>query len=189
MTRRKIIRSLLLALAALSLLLPASALADEADKIITDCTNNGRLVGTYDPKDLREALDRLGPDQDEYTTCREDIRAALNGGKGSNRRGVGPGGIGPAGIGTEPTPEDLAALSEAQRAGREGEAPELTIDGKKVSPGPAGGLFNPAASANHLPGPLVFVLIALAVLTGAAAAPLARRLAGGPGAALRRLRR
>lgn len=196
MSLRPLIRPLLFALAAFALLVPAQALADTADDIITDCTQDGVLDRRYDPRDLREAKGRLEADQEEYSNCRDAINEALRGGRGSAGRGPGGAGAGAgggpgagAGFSGEPTPADLAALDAAQRAAREGGPPELTIDGKKVSPALAGGLFDPASPSNRLPSPLVWVLIALAALTGAAAGPAARRVAGAPRATLRRLRR
>src|SRR3954464_4145879 len=75
---------------------PATAFAD-GGKVIRDCTDDGRLQGHYSQKDLRDALNSMPSDIDEYTDCRDVIRRAAFGGAGSS--GGGKGGSGGGGGG------------------------------------------------------------------------------------------
>lgn len=80
---------LILALALALLALPSLAHASAAD-VIRDCTLDSRLDGTYTQKELRSALANLPSDVDEYTNCRDVIRAAqLAGGSGGGSSGGG----------------------------------------------------------------------------------------------------
>src|SRR3954469_10491658 len=115
---------------------PATAFAD-GGKVIRDCTDDGRLQRHYSQKDLRDALDSLPSDIDEYTNCRDVIRRAAfggaggggTGGKGSSGDGgagaaggefggFGDGGSGGAAAGADPaasaTPEEKQALARAK---------------------------------------------------------------------------
>lgn len=77
----------------LLVLLPAGAAHASAAQVIRDCTDDGVLSGTYSQKELRTALANLPSDVDEYTNCRDVIRAAqLTGGGGSSAGGSGAGG-------------------------------------------------------------------------------------------------
>src|SRR3954469_9121240 len=71
-------------------LLPTAVAFANGDKVIRDCTDDGRLQGHYSQSDLRDALDSLPSDIDEYTDCRDVIRRAAFGGAG--RSGGGKGG-------------------------------------------------------------------------------------------------
>jgi hypothetical protein len=85
----------------LLVLLPAAAAHAGAAQVIRDCTDDGVLSGTYSQKELRTALANLPSDVDEYTNCRDVIRAAqLTGGSGSPTGGSGSGGGTTGGTGT-----------------------------------------------------------------------------------------
>jgi hypothetical protein len=94
-------RALLLTL--LLVLIPAAAAHAGAAEVIRDCTLDGRLSGSYSQKELRSALANLPSDVDEYTNCRDIIRAAQLS-AGSNGGAAGGGGVtgggGTAGGGT-----------------------------------------------------------------------------------------
>src|SRR4051794_15647668 len=83
---------------ALFLLPTAGAFASGA-KVIRDCTDDGRLEGQYTQRDLREALNSLPSDIDEYTNCRDVIRRAAFGGAGGGGKGGSGGGNGGGGPG------------------------------------------------------------------------------------------
>src|SRR3954454_7147762 len=74
----------------LLVLLPAAAAHASAAQVIRDCTDDGVLSGHYSQKELRSALANLPSDVDEYTNCRDVIRAAqLSAGSGSSSGGGG----------------------------------------------------------------------------------------------------
>src|SRR3954447_24626858 len=81
----------------LLVLLPAAAAHAGAAQVIRDCTDDGVLSGRYTQKELRSAIANLPSDVDEYTNCRDIIRAAqLAGGTGtSSGGGTTPGGGAP----------------------------------------------------------------------------------------------
>jgi hypothetical protein len=89
----------LLLLAALPLLLafPGNAFAGPL-QVIKDCNQDGQLNREYSNAELREALDNLPSDIDEYSDCRDVINAAITGGsdKGGNRGATGGSGAGGA---------------------------------------------------------------------------------------------
>jgi hypothetical protein len=64
---------LIVALAALAL--PALAHASAKD-VVNDCTDDEVLQGHYSQRELSAALAKLDADIDEYTNCRDVIRAA-----------------------------------------------------------------------------------------------------------------
>jgi hypothetical protein len=166
---RRLVLTALIALLAV----PAGASAS-VDQIYEDC-QDGRLDKRYPKTELREALSDMPADLDEYTNCRELIRAARD-----NRRGGG--GAGPGS--THEDDDDYGALPAG-----EGGLP-LGPDGKPIDPrGIAqpkereqldrarAGEDRPAKVAGVSPGEhdadLPFPLIALLVLTAAAALALA----------------
>src|SRR3954451_3797846 len=65
--------------------------------VIRDCTDDGRLQGHYSQRDLRDALDSIPSDVDEYTNCRDIIRRAAFNGAGSSGGGSSKGGSGGGG--------------------------------------------------------------------------------------------
>jgi len=86
-----LISALLVALA-----VPATALAD-GDDVIRDCAQDGDLDKEYSDEELEEAEQNMPSDIDAYTGCREVIRAAQAGGRGSPDAGTGGSGVGGAG--------------------------------------------------------------------------------------------
>ncbi|MFN8204803.1 MAG: hypothetical protein U0S48_19780 [Solirubrobacteraceae bacterium] len=94
-------RTLLLTL--LLVLLPAAAAHASAAQVIRDCTDDGVLSGSYSQKELRTALANLPSDVDEYTNCRDVIRAAQLRGGGGSATGGGTGGPSATGGGTTPS--------------------------------------------------------------------------------------
>jgi hypothetical protein len=152
----------LLALAVLVLLaLPASAMADP----VRDCARDGDLDKQYSNAELRNALDRIPGDLDEYSNCREVISGAIAGGsdKGGNRPTAGAAGGQPV------TPKEQEARNKdnqelsAITADPESNPPSVDVGGERVEPG-SNGLFDLASSSNDLPTPLLVALIALGLV-------------------------
>ena len=97
-----------LALAALALALPVVAVAD-GDDVIRDCAQDGDLDKQYSDEELAEAEENMPSDIDAYSGCREVIRQAQAGGRGSaDNAGLGGGG-GAAGGGGSSTGEGGSA--------------------------------------------------------------------------------
>jgi hypothetical protein len=153
----------LLVLAVLAVVaLPGSAMA--APNPIADCNDNGVLDKKYSNEQLRNALENLPTDLDEYSNCREILSGAITGGsdRGGNRPTLGADG--------SPLPaeeqaaraqdnEDLAAIT----ADPEKSPPSVQIGDEQVEPG-SNGLFDLASASNDLPVPLLVALIALALV-------------------------
>jgi hypothetical protein len=161
----------LLVLAVLAVLaLPGSAMAQNP---IADCNDNGVLDKKYNNKQLRDAIEDLPTDLDEYSNCREILSSAITGGsdKGGNRPagGIGPG-PGASADGSALPPEEAAARTKdmedlaAITADPEKNPPSVEVGGEKVEPG-SNGLFDLASASNDLPMPLLVALIALLVVT------------------------
>lgn len=179
-------RLLCLALLAL-LLLPAAARASGAD-VIRDCGDDERLSKTYSLKEYQDALKQLGADTDEYTNCRDVIhRAELNvlAKRGKDKKESGSSNNGNSSSGAPTTsgndPSDKGGASPAKEKEQEEAAPPppavatpeeqqalqqtqagltaASVDPDKV--GAAPGIDNDG----DVPGPVVAVLIALALAT------------------------
>ena len=147
--RTPLLRALILALA-LCALAPVAASASPK-QVIKDCVKDSRLNGDYSQAELRKALARLPTDIDEYTDCRDQIRAAMagaasqsgrkkrsGGGSGSDNGGAGTGsssGSRGSGDGSSsggatrdlpasgaPSASEQEAIDQARRAAREGSA-------------------------------------------------------------------
>lgn len=182
---RRILPALLVALTALAGV-PAVAAASP-DQIYADC-QDGRLDKRYSSKDYREALSDIPVDLDEYTNCRELIRSAQQGvrgsggsGPGSDFQGAGGYGALPAGEGGLPlgpdskpidpvgiaTPEERRDV-EAARSGDRGPDIQRTV------PSSAG--ISPGDSGADLPLPLIVLLVLTAAGTLAALAPRVKDL-------------
>jgi hypothetical protein len=152
----------LLVLAVLALVaLPGSAMAQNP---ISDCNTDGDLDEKYTNKQLRNAIEDLPTDLDEYSNCREILSGAITSGsdKGGNRPTLGADG--------SPVPadeqaartkdnEDLAAIT----ADPEKSPPSVKVGDEPVEPG-SNGLFDLASASNDLPVPLLVALIALALV-------------------------
>jgi hypothetical protein len=158
------VRNLFL-LGVLALLAVPSA-AQAADPVI-DCAQDNDLDRSYSDSELKEALDNLPTDSDEYGLCREVIAGAIH--NGSDKGGGRPSSTGPDGGPLSPDEqgsrardaEDLKAI--AGDAGNEPAPPTAEVGGEAVSPGDDG-IFDLASSSNDLPTPLLVALIALALL-------------------------
>jgi hypothetical protein len=177
-------RHLLLLGALIVLALPwGEASAATPFQVIKDCNQDGVLNGKYSNRELREALDNLPTDIDEYSDCRDVINAAITSGAGreSERRPGGGGGGGAPGGGGDPrgggggspavvTPEEQAARQQDQEdlaavtspEGRD-DRPAIDVGGETVKPG-SNGLFDLASASNSVPLPLLLVLIVLGLL-------------------------
>jgi hypothetical protein len=162
----------------LALLVAApTAFADSTrSKILREC-QDGRLTGNYTSRQIRDALNNIPDDVDQYSDCRDVLRGALlnqagnsgSGGGGGETGGTGGGGTGGSGGGnggaplTPSTDADRKALQGAVAGGGQ----PLEVAGRKVTPG--------KGLRNDLPTTLIVVLILLAVATVAALAPYVRR--------------
>jgi hypothetical protein len=151
----------LLVLAVLAMLaLPAAATANP----VADCADDGDLDQQYSNAELRNALDRIPGDLDEYSNCRETISGAIAGGsdKGGNRPTAGA-------SGRPVSPKEQAARTKdtselgAIAGDPESHPPSVEVGGERVEPG-SNGLFDLASASNDLPTPLLVALIALAVV-------------------------
>ena len=69
--RRLLVPALVLA----SLVTPTVALADYQE-LLKDACRDERVNGTYSQKDYRDALANIPADADQYTNCRDVLRAA-----------------------------------------------------------------------------------------------------------------
>src|SRR5215210_694480 len=126
----------------IALAVPAIANASGND-VIRDCAQDGDLDKEYSDEELQDAEENLPSDVDSYSNCRDVIRAAQTGGRGS-KDGVGSGsgsggttsggtGGGSGGTGNESaldpngspkaTPEDSNELDIREDAARSGTAP------------------------------------------------------------------
>ena len=174
---RRIVLTALIALLAV----PAAAGAS-VDQILEDC-QDGRLDKRYPKPELRQALKDMPADLDEYSNCREVIRAARDNRRGGG--GAGPGsthedgddyGALPAGEGGLPLgpngkpmdPRGVAAPEERADLDRARESRPAKVAG--VSPGDHGA---------DLPWPIVVLLVLTAGGALAFAAPRLKDLVGG----------
>ena len=173
-------RLLFVLVTTLTLVLAAAAPPADAargNKVIRDCTDDGRLQGKYSQKDLRDALDSIPSDVDEYTNCREIIRRAAFGGAGGDNAGGEFGGFSDPGADplANATPEEREAVAKAIAQG--GKPVRLEDDKGR----PIGAVVRPADVARRTgPGstdvPTPMLIAALLLLLGglAAAAPTFR---------------
>lgn len=145
------------------LVLPASAQASA----LSDCVADNDLDKQYSNSELRNALDNLPTDSDEYSNCREILAGAMT--SGSDKGGGRPSDTGPNGeplSGTEQAERGKDSESLAAIAGdgdADPQSPSLDVGGETVEPG-SNGLFDLASASNDLPAPLLVALIALALL-------------------------
>lgn len=170
-----------------ALLPTAQALASPA-QIYEDC-QDGRLDRKYSQSDYRKALKNMPGDLDEYTNCRELVRAAaqgVGGGGGSGPGGAGDGGYGalPQGqgglpLGPDSKPIDPVGIAKPdERADVEKARAGVGLSDRTSAPG--GTLANVGVkpgdhSTSSMPTPLI-VLLALAA--AGALAGLVPRLKG-----------
>lgn len=186
MTRR--VRHLvapLLALAALSLVLPGSAAADP-DAVVRDCAEDGFVDGNYSDGDKRRALRRIPSDLDEYSDCRSVIGASIDGpsagasgadGSGDDEGASGGGGGGAAG-GDGARAQSEGGRRDAPETARDRELAraetESLLGDRGFDPRNAGA-FEQADTSSGLPLPVLLALIALALLAAAGAFVALRR--------------
>jgi hypothetical protein len=159
-----------LALVALvALVVPASALAAAGSAVIRDCTSNGRITQHHSRRELRQALDNLPADIEEYSNCHDLIRRAL---LAASRGGGGSGGGGGSEGGSSTADQPAATVAEQRQlahAKKKGRHP-IRFGAQSLTPGAtplsAGGL------THALPTPLILLLAMLgaAALLGAALA-------------------
>lgn len=69
-------RALLTVVATTLLLAAPQAYASSTDDIISECVKTGKVKGKYTPKQLRNALNNLPSDVDQYSDCRDRIKDA-----------------------------------------------------------------------------------------------------------------
>lgn len=132
------LRTLLLA-AALLTLLPASALAaGNGAAAVQDC-QDGRIDGTYSAADYSAALKSIPTDVDEYTDCRDVLRAAqLRAARTPTKPGA-------------PASSAPAASAPGSTAGAAGTAPAAS-PGEVAASGGASPGVDPAAATSPPPG-------------------------------------
>jgi hypothetical protein len=173
-----VLRTVFVACLLAALVAAPAALADSTRaKILREC-QDGRLTGDYTSKQIRDALNNIPDDIDQYSDCRDVLRGALlnqAGNSGNNGGGGGGGGTAGGGGGTsgggnggQPLTPSTDADRQALQAAATGGGEPIQIAGKQVTPGKG-------ALRNDLPTTLVVVLILLAVATAAALAPAVRR--------------
>lgn len=167
------------------LVAPAQALASP-EAIYDDCQDNGRLDKRYKDADYRKALKDMPEDLDEYTNCRDLVRAGLDGvdttgggnGGGTTAGGGGVGGSaggtgGPSdlpqgnGVGSVPLgPEGKPLNPEIDAAPQERAELNAARSGETIKPTSAG--VRPGEPNGEMPRPLIALLV-LAAIGGLAA--------------------
>ena len=164
----RVLRNLLLLTALGVLALPAVAKADP----VSDCAADGDLDKRYSNEQLRDALDNIPGDLDEYSNCREVFKGAIS--SGSDKRtdasgGGSGGGGGSSGGGGSVSPEEQQAQvkDNAELEAITGDAndakPQVKVGGEQLEP-ESDGLFDLASASNDVPTPLLVALIAIGVL-------------------------
>jgi hypothetical protein len=165
----RVLRNLLL-LAALGMLtLPAVAQADP----VSDCAADGDLDKRYSNGQLRDALDNIPGDLDEYSNCREVFKGAISSGSdkridASGNDSGGGGGSSGGGGGSISADEQQARVEDnAELEAITGDAndakPQVNVGGERLEPEPDG-LFDLASASNDVPTPLLVALIAIGLL-------------------------
>ncbi len=169
----RVLRNLLLLSLLALLAVPAAAQADA----VRDCARDGDLDKRYTNSQLRQALDDIPGELDEYSNCREVIKSALasgsddrnnpsdNGSGGGGGGGAGGGGGGTGAVSAEEQQaraNDNAELN-AITGSANGTQPEVKVGGEAVEPG-TNGLFDLASMSNEVPVPLLLTLIAIGLL-------------------------
>ena len=154
--RRLLLTALLALLAA-----PASAGAS-VEQIYEDC-QDGRLDKRYPKSELREALRDMPADLDEYTNCRELIRAARDNRRGGGGAGPGstheddddygalPAGEGGLPLGPDGKPIDPAGIAQPQER-------EDLYRAREARPGEVAGV-SPGDHGAGVPFPLLVLLV------------------------------
>jgi hypothetical protein len=158
------VRHLLVLGVLVALALPAAAVATP-QQAARDCVVDGDLDRSYSNAELRQALDLLSSDSNEYSDCPDILEAAIKGGsdRGGGRGSPGVGATDPVGEAAAQQ-QDQSDLEAAAAAGRGGNPPpSVQVGDETVTPG-SNGIFDLASAANDLPVPLLVALIAVALL-------------------------
>jgi hypothetical protein len=166
----RVLRNLLLLAALGVFVLPAAAQADP----VSDCAGDGDLDKNYSNEQLRDAVDNIPGDLDEYSNCREVFKAAISSGSdkrndtSSNNSGGSGGSSGGGGGGSISGDEQQARVDDnADLEAITGDAndakPRVKVGGERLEPGPSG-LFDLASASNEIPTPLLVALIAIGLL-------------------------
>jgi hypothetical protein len=176
--RRLLVPALVLA----SLVTPAVAVADY-NELLKDACRDERVNGTYSQKDYLEALANIPADADQYTNCRDVLRAAQL--AAARAQAAGRSGGAPAAdaetIGVLSSPDPLATATPAQKqavavAVKTGGGP-VTVAGEVVEPSTLGAGRAVAAGLSDLPTPLLASLALIAAFgVGALVTVLAPRV-------------
>lgn len=189
--RHLVVLSACLAVAATALAGPAFAASPL--KILRDCSDDGRLQGTYTDADLQRALSDIRGDTAAYTNCAGAITAAIgsngpgaksarnddgNGGRGGSGSGGGNGGFGSGAVDANGdvriSPSERRAAAQERAEERSEHRQIASIADDIVGPadgdedgGPQGAIVTGDASAG-IPTPVIIALIALvlALATG-----------------------
>jgi hypothetical protein len=165
----------LLTLSGLILLLAAvPASAGVREQILREC-QDGRITGSYTPRQLRDARKHIPTDIDEYSDCRDVLSQAALGGRGGgggNSRASGaPGGVQPN-SGRAPLtasdPVENQTLNDARLR-----SDKQSIGDQSLIPGAAG--FASNAERHGLPTPVLVALILLGLCASAATFASVRR--------------
>jgi len=171
----RLLRNSLLVALVVALLAPASALAGP----IEDCADDGQLSKQYSQGELDDAKKNLPSDLSDYSDCGEVLNGAKAKGpdQGSSSGGGGasaPETGGAAAAAAEeikavakPTAADLARERRERAAidnlANGGGKPNLSLDGKTISPGDAG-LYDLASATHEVPLPVKLALYAVGLL-------------------------
>jgi uncharacterized membrane protein YgcG len=101
----------------LALALPALAQAS-GDDVIRDCAQDGDLDQDYSDKELEDAERNMPSDIDQYSDCRDVIRQAQAGGRGSTDGSGGSAGGGTGGGGSDGGGYRACVSNRRRRASR-----------------------------------------------------------------------
>jgi len=161
----RLLRNSLLVAFVVALLAPASALAGP----IEDCADDGKLSKEYSQDELDKAKKNLPSDLSEYSDCGEVLGGARptrppqsSGARADEVRAAKK-------IAKEvkPSAADLAAerreRAEIDDLANGGGKPNLSLDGKTITPGDAG-LYDLASATHEVPGPVRLALYAVGLL-------------------------
>jgi len=170
----RLLRNSLLVALVVALLAPASALAGP----IEDCADDGQLSKQYSQGELDNAKQNLPSDLSDYSDCGEVLNGAKAKGPDQGSSSGGGGASAPqtsAGAAAaqelkavaKPTAADLARERRERAAidnlANGGGKPNLSLDGKTISPGDAG-LYDLASATHEVPLPVKLALYAVALL-------------------------
>lgn len=185
-----LMRRVFVVIALVCLLAPVGALASKKGglRLINDCATDGEINGHYTQSDYNYALSHLPSDLDEYTNCRDAIRAArragaAGGGGTSSRSGGGAsGGSTAPPAGGSPAPTGSTTAQGPTIGGTPKSPGPVNIGGgPPVTPGGPGTTTSSFTRAVPSPMLLVLVLLMLAALGAAGPAIRSRVLARGQG--------